>query len=408
MSIDAMIDHMILSREIESPRVSSDPIEAERMDSTKSTDPSNKKLDIDGDDQVYLTDLSESRSEKLLNSGNLSEEEYGEFIDELSNYHFYEYLDEWISKAEEHPVQRNTESFYHKGQDQTTSVQSIAQSLENNIEHLDDQDIEEMKYVFRRLVKSTSSPEFKSQQIVKKRRYKNIDAKRTVRKIAEAGGLFNGFSYKDSPSLSSHRDKSLELLIIGDVSGSMGKYVAITLYIISCLEQVASIHTYIFSDLPTHINSLSKKGSFRELYEDMKKQANSWENGTRISLALKNVRKEKAYTKETIVLLITDGGISLVGNDWQDTVKELIELKAEVDRMVLVIPNSELVHDGPECEKSLWDVERIPRQGNDLSSPDLQKIARYGLLTRYHDQIIECKTAEDITLLIEQIMTDYL
>ncbi|WP_396426781.1 VWA domain-containing protein [Lederbergia sp. NSJ-179] len=377
------------------------------MDSAKSTDPPNKKLDIDSNDQVYITDLSESRSEKTINSSDSSDGEYGEFIDELSDYHFYESLDELLTKERNHPCQINTESIYNKKQYQTTSVQSIESSLENNIEQLDDQGIEELKYIFRRLVKNNSSLAFKSQQIVKKRRYKNIDAKRTVRKIAKAGGLFNGFSYKDSPSLSSHRDKPLELLIIGDVSGSMGKYVAITLYIISCLEEVASIVTYIFSDLPTYISALVNKGSFREMYEEMKNQANSWENGTRISLALKNVRMEKAYSKETIVLLITDGGISLVGNDWEDTVKELIELKEEVDRMVLVTPNSELVSDGPECEKKLWDVEHFPRQGNDLLSPELQKIARYGLLTRYHDQIIECKTAQDITSLIEQILTGY-
>lgn len=237
-------------------------------------------------------------------------------------------------------------------------------------------------------------------------RRKKVDIKMTVRKrMAANGGIFTGFCHKESPSLTDAAKRPLPLLVIADVSGSMGRYVAIVLYLLDALSQIAQVTSYIFSDTPTYLCQLPEGASFRAKFEEIRRQATSWEYGTRLNLALAAVRQEARYGKNTTVLLLTDGGFSIAGDDWAQTVDHLLHLRHTVRKIIVATPNMRFLSEGEECAARLGNVEHRCGRGDDLRTPEAMKIARFGLLARYSDELVPCREVMDIKRIIMALVS---
>ena len=272
------------------------------------------------------------------------------------------------------------------------------------LEELQDQEVDALKLEFRRLIRLHAAGRMVQTTKTRAPRRKHVDPRATVRRMTRAGGVFNGFSYRPSPSENPNRVDAQHLLVIADVSGSMGRYVGIVLYLLSCLDELATVDSYVFSDATTYASDLLGTGDFQEQFTRLKDGANSWEYGTRLSQALLDVVRDGRFDASTRVVLLTDGGFSLIGSDWPDTVRGLLALHESVASIHLVTPNLQLLTDGPACADALWNVENNPRGGHELLAPDIQKTARYGLLTRYSATTALCQTPVDLVHVLQTLL----
>jgi uncharacterized protein with von Willebrand factor type A (vWA) domain len=272
------------------------------------------------------------------------------------------------------------------------------------LEDLPDEQVEDLQPELRRLVRRHLAGRRQLHTPTRAPRRKHIDPRATVKRMAQTGGTFQGFRYRPSPSDQPAPVDEPHLLVIADVSGSMGRYAGIILYLLSCLEEIAQVDSYIFSDATTYASDLLGTGSFREQFTRLKDGASSWEYGTRLGQALQDVNRDRRCRRDTHVVLLTDGGFSLIGSDWEDTVRELLEMHRQAGRLTLVTPNPGLLAEGDACADALWNVERDPRPGDSLLHPALQKTARYGLLTRCSAETLLCQTSADLARVLQTLL----
>lgn len=282
---------------------------------------------------------------------------------------------------------------------ETSSTPSVL-----SLEELQDEQVDEWKQHMRRFVRQQQGGRLQIRTTSLAPRRKKIDPKATVHSLSRTAGIFQGFRYRPSPSNKVLPAEAPHLLVIADVSGSMGRYVGVILVLLACLEAVATVDSYVFSDEPTYASGLLGEGAFREQFSRLKEGASSWEYGTQLGRALQAVNRDRRYHEDTQVVLITDGGFSLLASDWADTVRELLDLHEHAGRLSLVTPNPQLVEEGRACAEALWNVERNPRDGDTLLAPQLQKTARYGLLTRYSEETLLVQSADDLHHFILRLM----
>lgn len=228
-------------------------------------------------------------------------------------------------------------------------------------------------------------------------RRKHIDARETVRQaVKRQGGYVMHFAYRQSPGPARQYTRPLHVVSVCDVSGSMGRYVATVCYLLNAVRNFALVDSYVFSDTPTYATPLLRGATFAQQYVRLQTGATSWEYGTRLSLALQAVREEGRVTRDSTVLLVTDAGFSLQDGDWETTVREIIDLRTRVRRIVVATPNERFANEANRCAQQLWNVERDARSGHAvLTDPIMAKTARYGLLSRYSDIVVTCKQVED-------------
>lgn len=265
---------------------------------------------------------------------------------------------------------------------------------------MSDQEIENLHQVLRQKVAANMLKERSyERKLLPIPRRKHMDGRASIRNLTRTAGVFTGFCYRKSPTIVKEQIQPMHVLFLGDVSGSMGRYVSMVLYFISALEQLGHIDSYVFSDTATYVTPFIKKGdSFRAQYDRLRQEAHSWEYGTKLSTALQTVLQEKRYHQNTIIILLTDGGFSLTSGDWQDTQILLSELTSQTAKLFLATPNMNLIQD----IESVHEFHRVKRlTSTDLETPWLQKIARFGLLKSYSDEIILCQQQTDIIHLIK-------
>lgn len=293
-----------------------------------------------------------------------------------------------------------------KGGDFRDDEQEEAILLPNRpLEELMDSQVDKLKPLLHQLVRRNAKGERKQRTLAPAPRRKNVDPRGTIRQMARNGGYFAGFRYLPSPTEKQAPVDLQRLLVIADVSGSMGRYVGIVLFLLACLEGLAEVDSYVFSDETTYASQLLGEGPFEEHYARLKEGAASWEYGTQLAKALQDVLADGLFDQHTRVVLITDGGFSLVGSDWVNTVKGIREIQERVERFYVVTPTRDLYQDGPYCEEKLWNVERDPREGYEIVGMQ-QRIARFGLLTRYSDRLLFLQSADELVSLIQLLLED--
>ncbi len=285
-------------------------------------------------------------------------------------------------------------------------VQTSSHVMERGLEQVNDTAVDKIRQLLLRQSFSWKREEaMQFQDTQPKPRHKYLDPKRTIRKYMTApSGMISRFAYRKSRSIVTQRGLPVRFLMIGDVSGSMGRYMGVVLYLLSSLRSLAVVDSYIFSDEVTHASPILTGESFREQYMKLKEQAVSWEYGTRLGTALQNMIHHASLTEETIVVLFTDGGFSLEDTEWADTVTGLTELVRKVHSFYVATPNKNLFQDGSDCAMQLWDVETDLYSGRDKNDPITQKIARFGLLSRYSQEMIFCQTPGDVVLLFKRLI----
>ncbi|MGV3464922.1 MAG: VWA domain-containing protein [Heyndrickxia sp.] len=322
-----------------------------------------------------------------------------------------DYIDQWIEEMEREELrQNNKQKSIHNSTDNIAKKDLLRQRdskfhfRSKKLDELMDDEIDHIKDYYLKTEFEKGIGQI-ARLIKPEVRRKNIDPFATVKKgIARSGGNLSRFYFKKSPTVKSTTTKPINILFIGDVSGSMGKFVVLVLYFISVLENIAHVDSYIFSDTPTYVTPYITKNSFRIQYDNLRKNATSWEYGTKLNLALEEVIEAKKYKSTTIALLLTDGGISLEGNDLEVTVKRLSYLKQQVQSIFLISPNDELIKEGEGLAKE-WKILNYPfRSRKNFITPYLQKLFRYGTLHQFSDKQFICQNVWDIENIIHALL----
>jgi uncharacterized protein with von Willebrand factor type A (vWA) domain len=329
------------------------------------------------------------------------DDENGELIEELDPLE--QILNELLKIKQNNPLNANNDD--NTPQSSSEKLEPASTLLNEMLEDLNDNEVDELFLLATHIkTQSNGAIQRKTQVVSPKPRRKYIDPRKTIRRMSRSVGRFAGFCNKESPSRGERDIDARHFLFIGDVSGSMGRYVTAVIYLLMSLECIARVDSYIFSDDITYASPFIKEGPFQVRYDRLRQRAVSWENGTRLCNAFREVLKDKQFYENTTVLLCTDGGFSLASSDWQETVSGIVALKQKIEKLYILTPNSQLADEGAKCGKKLWNVERAPQNGNDLTSPQLQKTARYGLLGRYSNEIMLCKNALDVLTIIRRFL----
>ncbi|PWI58468.1 VWA domain-containing protein [Sulfoacidibacillus thermotolerans] len=278
--------------------------------------------------------------------------------------------------------------------------------MEQGLDQLSETAIENIRQLMLRYTLSWKRDEvMKIVGVQHKQRHKVIDSKRTIRKYLTApSGMITRFAYRESRSKMLQRGLPMQFLVIGDVSGSMGRYVGVALYLLSSLRSLALVDSYVFSDAVTHASPLLTAQTFREQFNELKTHAVSWEYGTRLGTALETILEQASLTKQTMVVLFTDGGFSLEPDEWGKTVVGIQDLCKRVHHLILATPNDHLYREGLACAGKLWDVQGNPQKAPDRKDPIEQKIARFGLLARYSKEVVLCQSPADVVILVRRLI----
>lgn len=401
-SLDSLIDNMMLEeKSVPGAYNENQPIYDSNYQNYADSFTSIHEMDAQNDSYLFQTIEKEQKS----SSQNMHQ------TPKESSTSLQEYVDQWMEELEDLEIPQNT-----KLEDVQKNIDNISNNTNvrqkdldftiglKNLDDLKDIEVDHIKDYYLK-TQFEKGIEQLARLIKPAERRKNIDPIKTVKKgIARSGGNLSRFYYKKSPTITTISTKPLDILVIGDVSGSMGKFVVLVLYFISVLEKIANVNSYIFSDTPTYVTPYMTKTTFRSQYENLREKATSWEYGTRLSLALKEVIKAKKYKSTTYVLLLTDGGISLEGNDWRNTLNQLSMLKKQVQSIFLISPNDELIEEGSELATNL----QKPSGKADFLTPYAQKLFRYGVLHKYSNKQFICKNVNDVENIILALMGEAL
>ncbi|WP_258112814.1 VWA domain-containing protein [Alicyclobacillus sp. SP_1] len=267
-----------------------------------------------------------------------------------------------------------------------------------------DGQIEQQKRELKWWIRDFTSREIQRLPSTQGARRKYVDARRSIRSMALHGGVFERFYYRPGKALSEEPVRLQNVVCLGDVSGSMGKYVATVLFLLNVLTDVADVDNYVFSDTPTHLGPLPADESFRHQYERLRRSASSWEYGTNLGEALAEMIADGVFDQNTVFLLITDGGFQLSQSAWQQTVTSLRTISETVKRIVVATPNPALVEEAAACAEDL--PEALREEGDALLTPWLQKVARFGLLADTSDSIVLCQSPDALPPLLEALLRE--
>lgn len=148
-----------------------------------------------------------------------------------------------------------------------------------------------------------------------------IDLRRSLRETARRGG--------DALVLAraKRRDRPPPLVVLTDISGSMGQYARILLRFLYALTNDRDrVHVFLFGTRLTNVTRTLKRRDVDEALDRVGREAPDWEGGTRIGHCLhafNRVWSRRVLAQGAVVLLITDG----LDRDAGDG------LEAEMDRL---------------------------------------------------------------------------
>ncbi|MEM9192014.1 MAG: VWA domain-containing protein [Myxococcota bacterium] len=132
-----------------------------------------------------------------------------------------------------------------------------------------------------------------------------VDLRATVRASLRGGG-------RDIPlRLKERRVRPTPLVVLCDISGSMGRYSRMLLHFMHALTNDRDrVHSFVFGTRFTNVTRALRHKDVDEAFEKMSHDVPDWEGGTRIGQALRVFNQtwsRRVLGQGAVVLLITDG-----------------------------------------------------------------------------------------------------
>lgn len=278
-----------------------------------------------------------------------------------------------------------------------------ADMLQRELARIDPVEAERLRRVAAALTERWTRPEA-ARRLVRRRR--ELDVRRTLRtNLPRYGGRILTFTYRRPAIWLPVDRRPARLLLIGDVSHSMTSYVGVALFFFHCLHEHFDLDAWIFSSGVTYATPwLDPRQPFAVQLERLAAAAASWGQGTRLGHALETIADAAPLTRETYVVLMTDGEIMLHDGELDRINRWLPWLAARTARITVLTPNATLAERGREYTDLLDRVHTIPVHQVYEWNPQWQlRAARYGSLARHVHELALAATVGDLCRFCEGV-----
>ena len=221
-------------------------------------------------------------------------------------------------------------------EDESTDELGVAASSlellrERDFEHMSDEEWEAAK----RFVRTLSFPalEIRSRRHVLDNRGTRVDMAATLRRVARAPGGVTGLLH------SRRTVKRCPLVVICDISGSMGRYSRMLLHFVHALTNYPdALHAFVFATRLTNITRYLKTKQVDSAVDQITRAVTDWSGGTRIGRCLREFNRRwlrRVLGQGAVVLLITDGLDRDIGGGLD---QEIWRLHASSRRLIWLNP----------------------------------------------------------------------
>jgi uncharacterized protein len=145
----------------------------------------------------------------------------------------------------------------------------------------------------------------RSRRRVSARKGRYVDARRTMRRSLQTGGVPLQISRRKT------KTKPRQLVVICDVSGSMDRYSRVLLQFVYAIEHgMANVESFVFGTRLTRITRLLRNRSIDSAMERVAEQVHDWSGGTRIGQSIQvfnTTWARRVLRNGAVVLIISDG-----------------------------------------------------------------------------------------------------
>lgn len=198
-------------------------------------------------------------------------------------------------------------------------------------------------------------------------RGERIDLRRTLRAMLRAG-------HASIPPLRSRRtQRSLDIVLLCDISGSMERYARAILHFAHALTRAGDrVHTFLFGTRVTNVTRELRQRDVDEALHGAGRAALDWSGGTRIGASLAEFNRlwlRRVTASGAVVLLITDG---LDRDGARDIAPQAARLRRACRRLIWLNPLLRYQGFEPRAAgvRALLDQVHEMRPVHDLDSLD--------------------------------------
>lgn len=135
-------------------------------------------------------------------------------------------------------------------------------------------------------------------------RQANIDPRRTLAASMRSGGDMI------LPKFRKHKTIHPPLVVLADISGSMGPYTRVFLQFLHALSEKRRVHTFLFGTRLTNVTRQLRMKDPDEALDQCAEAVEDWSGGTRIGTTLHEFNRlwsRRVLSQGAVVLLISDG-----------------------------------------------------------------------------------------------------
>lgn len=234
-----------------------------------------------------------------------------------------------------------------------------------------------------------------------------LDVGRTLRhNLPRYGGAVLEFRWPVKVVPVPQPEKPSRILVIGDVSHSMARYVSVVLFFFHKLNFRFVVESYVFSESATYATPyLNGPGSFAEKAQRLMQGARSWNAGTRFGTALEEIAREARVDDQTYVFIATDGKVSLAPEEQEKIRVHMAALRRQARQVIFLTPSAEFAgaRRGPAraWQRRLGTFYYGPHEVPVwlMGSPHW-----YGTLARYADRLYLIRTVQDLIDMVENLL----
>ncbi len=234
-----------------------------------------------------------------------------------------------------------------------------------------------------------------------------LDVGRTLRhNLPRYGGAVLEFRWPVKVVPVPQPQKPSRILVIGDVSHSMARYVSVVLFFFHKLNFRFVVESYVFSENATYATPyLNGPGTFEEKAQRLMQGARSWNAGTRFGTALAEIAQHAAVDDQTYVFIATDGKVAITPDEQEKIRVNMAELRRRARQVIFLTPSAEFsgARRGParEWQRRLGTFYYGP---NEVPVWLMGSPHWYGTLARYADRLYLIRTVQDLIDMVENLL----
>lgn len=271
---------------------------------------------------------------------------------------------------------------------------------------LKDDDLARLPELVRRLAEAWVKEE---EQMVPRERHVQVDLRRTLRvNLPRYGGHVFNLYWEFRPRAERISVEPARLLVIGDVSNSMTRYVSVLLYFFHSLGRHFRVDSWVFSERPTHATPWMEAGlTYEDKVRSLVAHARSWDSLTVLGSSLEEILKEAEIDRDTYVILATDGQVRIRDGEYPRIVRAMDTIRDRAREVHILTPTPEFAEKGKEYAVAFEQLTAVPLGMIHVNPPPFEmKVTWYGTLAAHADRVRLVRSGNDLVEYCRDVLRD--